>query len=91
MYKLKEVIYMRMYDIIEKKRDNLELTKEEIDFFVRGYSNGDIPDYQASALLMAIYLNKLTKNELLYLTDAMAKSAKIVDLSDIKTPRKIYC
>lgn len=79
---------MRMYDIIEKKRDNLELTKDEINFFVRGYCNGEIPDYQASALLMAIYLNKLTKNELLYLTEAMAKSAKIVDLSNIKTPGK---
>ena len=79
---------MRMYDIIEKKRDNLELTKDEIDFFVSGYCNGDIPDYQASAFLMAIYLNKLTRNELLYLTDAMAKSAKIVDLSDIKRPGK---
>lgn len=79
---------MRMYDIIEKKRDKLELTKDEINFFVKGYSNGDIPDYQASALLMAIYLNKLTKNELLYLTDAMAKSAKVVDLSNIKTPGK---
>lgn len=79
---------MRMYDIIEKKRDNLELTKDEIDFFVKGYCSGDIPDYQASAFLMAIYLNKLTKNELLYLTDAMAKSAKIVDLSDIKRPGK---
>lgn len=79
---------MRMYDIIEKKRDKLELTKEEINFFVKGYSNGDIPDYQASALLMAIYLNKLTKNELLYLTDAIAKSAKVVDLSNIKTPGK---
>ena len=79
---------MRVYDIIEKKRDKLELTKDEINFFVRGYCNGEIPDYQASALLMAIYLNKLTKNELLYLTEAMAKSAKIVDLSNIKTPGK---
>lgn len=79
---------MRMYDIIEKKRDNLELTKDEINFFVKGYCNGEIPDYQASAFLMAIYLNKLTKNELLYLTDAIAKSAKIVDLSDIKKAGK---
>lgn len=79
---------MRMYDIIEKKRDKLELTKDDIKFFVRGYCNGEIPDYQASALLMAIYLNKLTKNELLYLTEAMAKSAKIVDLSNIKAPGK---
>lgn len=79
---------MRMYEIIEKKRDNLELTKKEIEFFVKGYSNGEIPDYQASALLMAIFLNKLTKSELLYLTDAMAKSAKMLDLSDIKTEGK---
>ena len=79
---------MRMYEIIEKKRDNLELTKEEIEFFVKGYSSGEIPDYQASALLMAIFLNKLTKSELLYLTDAMAKSAKMLDLSDIKTEGK---
>lgn len=79
---------MRMYDIIEKKRDKYELTKEEINFFVKGYCEGDIPDYQVSALLMAIYLNKLTKNELLYLTDAMAKSATILDLSNIKTPGK---
>ena len=79
---------MRMYDIIEKKRDNYELTKDEINFFIREYCADRIPDYQVSALLMAIFLNKLTKNELLYLTDAMSKSAKILDLSDIKTPGK---
>lgn len=79
---------MRMYDIIEKKRDNKELTREEIIFFVNEYVNGNIPDYQASALLMAIYLNHMTKKELLYLTDAMAKSATILDLSDIKSPGK---
>jgi len=77
-----------MYDIIEKKRDNYELTKDEINFFIREYCADRIPDYQVSALLMAIFLNKLTKNELLYLTDAMSKSAKILDLSDIKTPGK---
>ncbi len=79
---------MRMYDIIEKKRDGIELTKSEIDFVIKGYCNDEIPDYQMSALLMAIYLNKLTKSELLYLTDAMAKSAKILDLSDIKEEGK---
>ena len=75
---------MRIYDIIEKKRDKKELTKEEIEFFVNGYSNGDIPDYQASALLMAIFLNKLTSDELYYLTMAMANSADRLDLSMIK-------
>ncbi|MBQ3571499.1 MAG: hypothetical protein IJA15_01585, partial [Clostridia bacterium] len=47
---------MRMYDIIKKKRDGFALTKEEIDFFVNGFAKGEIPDYQASALCMAIYL-----------------------------------
>lgn len=75
---------MRIYDIIEKKRDKKELTKEEIEFFVNGYSNGDIPDYQASALLMAIFLNKLTSDELYHLTMAMANSADRLDLSMIK-------
>lgn len=77
---------MRMYDIIEKKRYNEELTKEEIDFFVKGYSNDEIPDYQASALLMAICINGLTKNELTCLTFAMANSAKRIDLSMLKKP-----
>ena len=51
---------MRMADIIEHKKQGLALTKEEIDFFVKEYTNGDIPDYQASALAMAIYFNKMT-------------------------------
>lgn len=79
---------MRMYDIIEKKRDKYELTQTEIEFFVNGYSKGDIPDYQMSALLMAIFLNGLTDNELKYLTFAMANSAKTLDLTSIKIPGK---
>ena len=79
---------MRMYDIIEKKRDKQELSKEEIDFFVNGYSKGDIPDYQMSALLMAIYLNGMTPTELKDLTFSMANSAKTLDLSSIKVPGK---
>ncbi len=79
---------MRMYDIIEKKRDKGELTKEEIDFFVNGYSKGDIPDYQMSALLMAIYLNGMNPRELKDLTFSMANSAKTLDLSSIKIPGK---
>ena len=77
---------MRMYDIIAKKRYKQELTKEEIEFFVKGYSNDEIPDYQAAALVMAICINGLTNQELTYLTFAMANSAKRIDLSSLKTP-----
>ncbi|MGL5314243.1 MAG: pyrimidine-nucleoside phosphorylase [Peptostreptococcaceae bacterium] len=75
---------MRIYDIIKKKRDNHELTKAEIDFFVEKYSKGEIPDYQASALLMAIYLNKMNKQETVYLTEAMMNSGDVIDLSEIE-------
>lgn len=79
---------MRMYDIIEKKRYKQELTLEEIEFFVKGFSKGDIPDYQVSALLMAICLNGLTNQELVHLTFAMANSAARLDLSSLKKPGK---
>ncbi|AFS78416.1 pyrimidine-nucleoside phosphorylase Pdp [Gottschalkia acidurici 9a] len=75
---------MRMYDIIQKKRDGKELTREEINFFIDGYTKGDIPDYQMSALLMAIYLKKMTKQETVNLTNAMVNSGEKVDLSSIK-------
>ena len=74
---------MRMYDIIEKKRDGGELTREEIEFFIRGYVSGDIPDYQASALLMAIYFKGMTEEETATLTMCMANSGDTVDLSSI--------
>lgn len=74
---------MRIYDIIRKKRDKEELSKEEIEFFVDRYSKGEIPDYQASALLMAIYLNKMNKQETAYLTEAMMNSGEVIDLSKI--------
>lgn len=73
-----------MYDIIKKKRDNGELTKEEIEFFINGYSSGEIPDYQVSALLMAIYLNEMSEDETSNLTEAMMNSGDIIDLSNIK-------
>ena len=72
---------MRMYDIIKNKRDNKELTKEEIEFFVKGYTDGSIPDYQASALAMAIFFNGMTEKETATLTLAMAESGDMVDLS----------
>lgn len=74
---------MRMYDIIAKKRDGFELTKEEIDFVVHGYTKGDIPDYQVSSLLMAIYFQGMTEKERSELTLAMVESGEIIDLSPI--------
>jgi len=75
---------MRMYDLIMKKRNGGELTTEEINFFVGGYTDGTIPDYQVSALLMAIYFQKMNKRETADLTMAMVHSGEIIDLSAIE-------
>ena len=75
---------MRMVDIIIKKRDGLALNKEEIDFVINGYSKGEIPDYQMSALLMAIVFKNMNKQETVDLTSAMLHSGDIIDLSKIK-------
>lgn len=72
-----------MNDIILKKRTGAELSKPEIQFFIDGYTNGEIPDYQASALLMAIMFQKLSMEETVCLTEAMKSSGDIVDLSAI--------
>lgn len=74
---------MRMVDIIEKKRDGKALTKEEIEFFVEGYTKGDIPDYQASSLAMAIYFQDMDDEERAALTMAMVNSGDVIDLSQI--------
>lgn len=74
---------MRMYDIIAKKRDNKVLAEEEIEFFINGYVDGSIPDYQASALLMAIYFNGMTDEETAILTKCMVKSGDVIDLSPV--------
>ncbi len=74
---------MNILDIIEKKKISEELTKEEIEFFVENYTNGNIPDYQAAALIMAICINGMTQDEILNLTISMANSGEILDLSDI--------
>ena len=74
---------MRMYDIIMKKRDGGVLSDEEIGFFVDGVVDGSIPDYQSSALLMAIYFRGLNAHETAVLTDRMAHSGDLVDLSAI--------
>ena len=74
---------MTVLDIIEKKRDKKELEKEEIEFFINGYTKGEITDYQASALVMAIYINGMTNEETTNLTLAMAHSGEILDLSKL--------
>lgn len=75
---------MNMYDIILKKRQGQTLDREEIDYFVTGFTQGDIPDYQASAFMMALFFQKMNKEETVYLTEAMMNSGDILDLSEIK-------
>ncbi len=75
---------MNVNEIIKTKRDMKELSKEQIDYFISEYSKGNIPDYQASSLLMAIYLNGMKEREILDLTLAMAHSGDFLDLSEIK-------
>ncbi len=72
---------MRICDIISKKKNGEELTKEEISFFVDGYTKGSLPDYQISALLMAICLKGMTDSEITHLTFCMANSGDVLDLS----------
>ncbi len=78
---------MRMVDIIKKKRDGYPLSAEEIDFFVKEYTRGNIPDYQASALLMAIYFRGMNTEETVALTKNMMYSGEVLDLSDIPGPK----
>ena len=78
---------MRAVDVIAKKRDGRELSREEIGFIVRGYTRGDVADYQMSALLMAIYLRGMTNEETFALTDEMLNSGAVVDFSDLGRPR----
>ncbi len=73
-----------MVDIIKKKRDGGALTREEIEFFINGYVKGDIPDYQVSALMMAIYFRGMNDDETGYLTKAMLFSGEKLDLSEVK-------
>ncbi|MBI5965595.1 MAG: thymidine phosphorylase [Chloroflexi bacterium] len=74
---------MRAVDIIIKKREKQELTSQEIEFFIEGFTNGEIPDYQASAFAMAVMLNGMTAHETKDLTLAMAHSGQVLDLSKI--------
>ena len=72
---------MRVYDLIQKKKNGEELTPAELEFLVQGYTNGTIPDYQMSAFAMAVYFQSMTPAETAALTDAMARSGDMVDLS----------
>ena len=72
---------MNFIDIIRKKRDGFALSKDEIEYFAFAAANETVPDYQLSALLMAIYFNGLNEDETLLLTDAMARSGDMADLS----------
>ena len=74
---------MRFYDLIVRKRNGQELNQEEIDFMIKEYIEGRIPDYQMSAMLMAIYFKGMNNNEIKYLTMAMVNSGKIINLDSI--------
>ena len=74
---------MNILEIIAKKRDKNELTKEEIEYFVKGYTEGSITDYQAAAIVMAIYINGMNEREITDLTLAMAHSGDVLDLSSL--------
>ncbi|HEY3138536.1 MAG TPA: thymidine phosphorylase [Blastocatellia bacterium] len=78
---------MRAVDVIAKKRDGRVLTRDEIGFIIRGYTDGDVADYQMAALLMAIYLRGMSDDETLALTEAMLHSGEVLDLSDLGLPR----
>src|SRR6266700_6347407 len=75
--------FMRTVDLIHRKRDGEELSAEEISFLVDGYTNGAIPDYQASAFLMAVFFSGMTDREVSSLTDRMVESGERVDLSSV--------
>ena len=77
---------MRAYDIIYRKRNGSELDKQEIEFMLKGYQNGDIADYQMSAFLMAVFLKGMTDEETAYLTSAMVYSGDVLDLSFLGVP-----
>jgi pyrimidine-nucleoside phosphorylase len=78
---------LRPQDIIRRKRDGAELSRDEIEFFVNGVTSGSIADYQSTALLMAIFLKGMTDDEQAALTEAMLRSGEILDFSDVPKPK----
>ena len=78
---------MRAVDIIQRKRDGLELTREEIEFLVGGYARGEVPDYQAAAFTMAVFFRGMTEGETLALTEAMMRTGEVLDFSELPGPK----
>jgi pyrimidine-nucleoside phosphorylase len=78
---------VRAVDVIQRKRDGQELSSEEIGFFIRGYAEGQIPDYQASALAMAIFFRGMSPAETLALTESMMRTGEVLDLSELPGPK----
>ena len=78
---------MRAVDVIQRKRDGVELSPEEIEFFVRGYAAGQVPDYQASAFAMAVFFRGMTAAETTALTEAMMRTGEVLDFSDLPGPK----
>jgi pyrimidine-nucleoside phosphorylase len=78
---------LRAVDLIQRKRDGGELSREEIDFFVRGYARGDVPEYQAAALAMAVFFRGATSAETVALTESMMRTGEVLDLADLPGPK----
>jgi len=78
---------MRAVDVIQKKRDGHELAPDEITAFIEGYTRGTIPDYQASALAMAVFFKGMTSRETVALTESMMRTGEVLDLGDLPGPK----
>jgi pyrimidine-nucleoside phosphorylase/thymidine phosphorylase len=78
---------LRAVDVIQKKRDGGELGREEIEFFVRGYTKGEVPDYQASAFTMAVFFRGMTPAETVALTESMMRTGEVLDLRELPGPK----
>jgi pyrimidine-nucleoside phosphorylase/thymidine phosphorylase len=78
---------VRAVDVIQRKRDGAELSRDEIDFFIRGYAKGDVPDYQASAFTMAVFLKGMTPAETVALTESMMHTGEVLDLRELRGPK----
>ena len=78
---------MRAVDIIQAKRDGGELLRDEIEFLIRGYAKGEVPDYQAAAFAMAVFFRGMTPAEIVALTEAMMGTGEVLDLSDLPGPK----